>query len=204
MGKEHDVLDYVLANAPAGDPDAIILTVDEYRKGGISMMNLGAEKGRIVEEAVAGVGADRILELGSYFGYSATRMARQLKNGGALTTIDADDERHRVSSEFVAHAGLSDRITLLLGRAEEMIPTVQGPFDFVLIDHYAENYLSDLQLIESLGLLRAGTIVAADNVVAHRPTVDTYLDHVRSSGLYDSTLHKVGRDGVEISVWQGA
>jgi len=204
MSKEQDVLDYVLANVPAGDPAALITAVDSYKsEKGVSMMNLGANKGAVVDEALDNADIKRVLELGSYFGYSIVRMAEKIGPEGKLITVDADEHRHAVSSQMVKHAGLEDRVTLLLGRAEDVIPTLDGPFDFVLIDHYADNYLSDLQLIESEELIQAGTVVAADNVVAHRPTVDGYLDHVRDSGLYESTLHEVGSDGVEISIRVG-
>ncbi len=204
MSKEQGVLDFVLENVPAGDPAALIEAVDSYKSdNGISMMNLGAKKGAVVDKALKESGATRVLELGSYFGYSITRMAHLIGPAGKLITVDADDHRHAVSSQMVQHAGLEDRVSLLLGRAEDLIPTLEGPFDFVLIDHYADNYLSDLQLIEAEGLIRPGSVVAADNVVAHRPTVDGYLEHVRNSGLYDSTLHEVGSDGVEISVRLG-
>jgi len=82
-----------------------------------------------------------------------------------------------------------------------VIPELQGQFDLILIDHYGENYLPDLKLIEEHNLLRRGSAVVADNVVAHRPTVDPYLEHVRSSGCYRSILHKVAGDGVEVSIW---
>jgi catechol O-methyltransferase len=204
MGTERAVLDYVLANAPAGDPGAVLAAVDRFgRGGGHWMMNLGNAKARIVEDAIGLAGARRVLELGSYFGYSAIVMARRVGPGGTVVTIDADRERHDVSRRMVAHAGLADRVELRLGRAEDVIPALAGPFDFVLIDHYGENYLSDLELIESRGLLRPGAVVAADNAIVHRPTVDPYLDHVRNGRRYRSTLHKAGRDGVEVSIWLG-
>ena len=204
MGKEQTVLDYVLATAPKDDPDAIIAAIDQYCSDGNPMMNLGAEKGRVVDIAIDDVSAQNILELGAFFGYSATRMANRIGANGSLITIEADPERHDVSRQMVEFAGLSDRVQLLHGKAEDVIPELQGPFDLVLIDHYGENYLSDLKLIEKHNLLHPGSAVVADNVVAHRPTVDPYLEVVRSSGCYRSTLHKVGRDGVEVSIWLDA
>jgi len=203
MGTEQAVLDYVRANAPEGDPQAILAAIDKFGSRGHWMMNLGRKKGQVLIEAIDQVGARHVLELGSYFGYSAILMADRMGPGGTLVTIDAGRERHEVSRQMIDHAGLADRVELLFGRAEDLIPTLHGPFDLVFIDHYGENYLSDLELIEEGGLLRPGAAVVADNVVAHRPTVDGYLDHVRSSGNYRSQLHKVGRDGVEVSIWMG-
>jgi catechol O-methyltransferase len=201
MGKEQAVLDHVMATAPKDDPDATIAAVDQFCSDGNPMMNLGAEKGRIVDVAIDNVAAQNVLELGSFFGYSATRMANRIGANGSLITIEADPERHAVSRRMVEYAGLSNRVQLLHGKAEDVIPGLQGQFDLVLIDHYGKNYLPDLKLIETHGLLRAGSAVVADNVVAHRPTVDSYLEHVRSSGCYRSTLNKVGGDGVEVSIW---
>ena len=204
MGKEQSVLDHVWGTAPKDDPDAIIAAVDQYCSDGNRMMNLGAEKGLIVDRAIDNISAQKVLELGSFFGYSATRMASRIGANGSLITIEADPERHDVSRQMVEHAGLSNRVQLLKGKAGDMIPELQGQFDLVLIDHYGENYLPDLKLIEEHNLLRHGSAVVADNVIAHRPTDDPYLEHVRSSGCYRSTLHKVGGDGVEVSIWLDA
>lgn len=204
MGTEQAVLDYVRAKAPRNDPDAILAAVDQFGRRGPWMMNLGRRKGQVLAAAIDGVRAHRILELGSYFGYSAILMASRIGADGELITIDADRTRHEVSRQMIEYAGLADRVTLLYGRAEKVIPKLKGPFDLVFIDHYGENYLQDLELIEDHDLLRPGAAVVADNVVAHRPTVDDYLEHVRAGGNYQSTLHKVGGDGVEVSIWVGA
>jgi catechol O-methyltransferase len=201
MGTEQSVFDYVRANAPAGDPEAILAAVDSF--SGRWMMNLGPRKGLVLDEAVDRVGARRILELGAYFGYSAIRMAHRAGPEASVISIEASPDRHAVSSGMVDYAGLSDRVRFILGRAEDVIPTLDGLFDLVFIDHYGEHYRADLELIEARGLLRPGSAVVADNAVVHRPTVDPYLDHVRKSGLYDSTLHRVGGDGVEVSIWHG-
>lgn len=203
MGREQDVLDYVTANAPAGDAEAVIAAADKYVADGHSMMNLGPGKSRHLEEAIDAVGAKRILELGSFFGYSATRMAHRVGADGSLITVDADKSRHDVSGRFIAHAGMAGRVQLILGRAEDVIPKLDGVFDLVFIDHYGEHYLQDLQAIEAHGLIRAGTAVVTDNVITHRPTIDSYLDYIRDGGGYRSTLLEVGRDGIEVSIRLG-
>ena len=125
MGKEQAVLDHVLATAPKDDPDPIIAAVDQFCSDGNPTMNLGAEKGRIVDVAINNVRAQKILALGSFFGYSATRMANRIGANGSLITIEADPERHDVSRQMVEHAGLSNRVQLLKGKAGDMIPELQ-------------------------------------------------------------------------------
>jgi len=101
MGKEQSVLEHVLATAPTDKPDAIIAAVDQYCIDGNRMMNLGAEKGLIVNRVVDKFRPQEVIDLGSYFGYSATRMANRIGENGSLITIEADPERHNVSQQLV-------------------------------------------------------------------------------------------------------
>ena len=116
-------------------------------------------------------------------------------------------------------AGLRERVTLLRARASDAIPTLQRELDgrridVLFIDHAKQEYLPDLKRVEEAGLLRAGSVIAADNVVFFG--LDDYVDHVRNSGRYSSSrtytasLEYDGRpkgeafaDGVEVSVYKG-
>ena len=105
------------------------------------------------------------------------------------------------------HAGLGDTVEILVGAADERIPSLEGPFDVVFIDHWKDAYLPDLQALEARGLLAEGAIVVADNVGIFERTLAPYLDYVRHSGKYRSEHHATHmeysdtiRDGVEVSV----
>ena len=93
---------------------------------------------------------------------------------------------------------------LKIGKSSELITTLKEPFDFVFIDHWKDLYLADLKLLESLGLLKQGAWVFADNVVLFN--LEDYLDYVRTSPNYLSqfipTLREYSKshpDGIEIS-----
>lgn len=220
-GTEERLVRRVLARATAGDPQSVLATVDAFCDTEHWMMNVGPVKGAFVDAAISQTRPKVIVELGTYVGYSTVRWASQLEEGARLYSIDEEPAAIESAGLLLRRAGLSDRVTLLRGRAADAIPRLKEslggrPIDVLFIDHSKDNYLPDLQRIEAAGLLRAGSVVAADNVVFFRMT--EYLDHVRRSGLYSSsqtmtaTLEYSEReaardpslvDGVEISVFAG-
>ena len=183
------------------------------------MMNVGPEKGRVVDEALQRSKPTVVVEFGTYVGYSAVRWASQLPPGGRLWSIDPDPASQAAAGKLLTKAGLRERVTLLRARASDAIPTLQReldgrPIDVLFIDHAKQEYLPDLKRVEEAGLLRAGSVIAADNVVFFG--LDDYVDHVRNSGRYSSSrtytasLEYDGRpkgeafaDGVEVSVYKG-
>ena len=208
----------VLARATANDPSSVLATVDAFCSDEHWMMNVGPEKGRFVDEVIASVQPQVMLELGTYVGYSAVRWASLLPEGGRLWSIDPEPAAQESAGLLLKKAGLSERVRLVNGRAQDVIPTLQRrldgrPIDVVFIDHVKERYLPDLRLIEQAGLLREGSVVCADNVVFFE--LREYLEHVRTSGLYRSSQTRDARleytererkafaDGVEVSVYAG-
>jgi len=203
-------LRFARAHSIAGDPDSVLGALDRYARERRFLMNVGDEKGLVLDEAVRGRGSDaRILELGCFCGYSAIRMARLLKGAGSVTSLELNADYARVAREMVALAGLAGRVDIRRGKASDLIPALSGPFDLVFLDHWMDRYLPDLELIEARGLLAPGAVVVADNV-GPLFGADAYLGHVRSSGRYDSRYvaahveyQEALEDGVEISVWRG-
>jgi predicted O-methyltransferase YrrM len=121
------------------------------------------EVGRLLEMTARAVKAQRILEIGTATGYSGLHLARGMAANGELVSIDVDPERQRIAQEHFEQAGLRERVTLLLGPAIEVIPTLVGPFDLIFLDAIKTEYRSYLDL--TLPLLRPNGIVIADNVL---------------------------------------
>ena len=183
--------------------------------------NVGPAKGAFVDRAIQQVRPSVMVEFGTYVGYSTVRWAAQLPEGGRLFSIDPEPAAQESAALLLKRAGLADRVTLLRGTAEDVIPQLAArlngrPVDVLFVDHVKDRYLADLKLVEAAGLLRAGSVVAADNVVFFQ--LKAYLEHVRNSGLYRSsrtytaTLEYAEReaardpslvDGVELSVYAG-
>jgi predicted O-methyltransferase YrrM len=105
----------------------------------------------------------RILEIGTYTGYSALCLAEGLKENGKLTTIDINYELEDMVKNYVEKAGFSNQIEMKVGDALEIIPSLDKNFELVFIDADKHNYSNyyDL-LIESLP---KGAIIIADNVL---------------------------------------
>jgi len=207
--RERTVVEFVERNAIKGDPESVLRVMDAYAKEQRFLMNVGVEKGEVLEAALREVSAVRALELGAYCGYSAVLMGRLLKaNGGTLLSIEADVRNADLARRVVAHAGLSDVVTIRVGKAYEQIPHLVGRFDLVFIDHWKDDYLDDLKRLETGGHLTRGAAVVADNVGIFGSTLVDYLDYVRSDPQYDSRHHPLPMeynadivDGVEVSFY---
>ena len=83
---------------------------------------------------------ENILEIGTFTGYSAICLARGLKPGGKLITIEVDDELESIAARFFIKAGLENSIEQRIGSALEIIPQLSGPFDLVFIDAHKPEY----------------------------------------------------------------
>lgn len=91
----------------------------------------GHLQGRLLEMVVRMIRPQRILEIGTFTGYSAICMARGLDEGGELHTIEANDELEPIASKYFIRSGLSGRITLHIGSALDIAPSL-GVFDLIL------------------------------------------------------------------------
>lgn len=107
----------------------------------------------------------QILELGTYTGYSAISLARGLKPGGKLHTIDIDPYLQDMRDQYWQEAGLKDRIVQHIGEAATVIPKIKGDFDLVFIDADKKNYGHYFDLL--IDRIPAGGFMIADNVLFH-------------------------------------
>lgn len=187
-----DILPFIYSRAEVGDEQAVVKAIDEFGRY-YPMYKCGDEKGKMLEEIVSQVKPNVVLELGSFLGYSSTRMAGKLPTGARIITVEAKPENAKVAEAVVAHAGHGDVVQVLGGRlATDALMDVRDnvnnqPVDLIFMDHFKDCYLPDLKKMEALGLLHEGTVVVADNVVY--PGAPGYLEYVDSeSGHYETKL----------------
>jgi len=138
------------------------------------MMNVGDEKGQILDAAVRRVQPGLLLELGAYCGYSALRMARMMPEGARLYSVEFVEANAAVARRVWEHAGVTDRITAVVGSIgdggatidtlESMYGFRPGALDLLFIDHDKAAYLPDLKLILGRSWLHKGSVAVADNV----------------------------------------
>ncbi len=105
----------------------------------------------------------RILEIGTFTGYSAICMAQGLQAGGVLHTIDIDEELHHIAAKYWAQAGLADKIVQHTGDAAEVLAGIDGPFDLVFIDADKVTYEQYYELV--FDKVAPGGYILADNVL---------------------------------------
>lgn len=199
-GREERVAQKVLNNARRGDADDVIRVIDDFGYQDSFLINVGDRKGAILDEALKRVQPRTILELGTYVGYSAIRIARKLQEEGCLYSVEFSEANAEIARKIINHAGLSDRVQVVVGtlgdggRTLSYLETVcglsAGTLDFVFIDHAKEAYLSDLQLILERGWLHRGSIVVADNIKAPgAPEYHAYMKQ-QEGKLWHSKEHK--------------
>jgi catechol O-methyltransferase len=187
-GREEALADHVIADARPGDLDDAIRAVDEFAYHQHAMMNVGDEKGAILDRAVQQCAPHRLLELGTYCGYSALRVVRAMPAGAHLWTVEFSAANADVARRIWAHAGVADRVTVVVGSIGDGGGTtaalrdahgfVEGELDFVFVDHNKDVYLSDLKRLLDVGWLHPGSVVVADNV--RFPGAPDYLAYMRS------------------------
>lgn len=134
----------------------------------LARMQISPEQGQFMDWLVRALGVRRAIEVGTYTGYSALRVALALPEGGHLLCCDVNPDTTALAREAWAEAGVSDRIELVLAPAALTLQArldagEAGTWDFVFIDADKPGYASYVEL--SHHLLRAGGTVAIDNVL---------------------------------------
>jgi catechol O-methyltransferase len=173
-GREEAMADYVLANARHGDPEDVIRTIDEFCMTRSVMINVGDEKGEILDGAVRKASPQLLLELGTYCGYSALRMAQVMPAGAHVCSIEFLPANAAIARRIWDHAGIGDQLNVIVGTlgdggaTMDRLRTEHGfgeeSVDFVFVDHDKAAYLPDLERILGERWLHPGSIVVADNV----------------------------------------
>jgi caffeoyl-CoA O-methyltransferase len=157
-------------------------------------MLTGTIEGRFLEFLVFALGARRVLEIGTYSGYSAISMAAALPAGGHIDTCEVDETHAAVAKRYVEEAGYADRITVHLGPALETIERLEGDFDFVFIDADKQNYVNYYQAV--LPRLTERGLIAADNTIWSGRVLDESDDSEATTAIRAFNEHMRGDERV--------
>ena len=178
------------------------LAAETREKSTVPQMMVGEVEGRFLEFLVRATGARRVLELGTFTGYSSLSMARGLPDGGRVISCDINEETTAIARRYAEEAGLADRIDYRVGsRGLDMLAELDGPFDLVFIDADKESYvdyyeavlpkLADDGLILADNALRDGRVLEPDG----NEPMQAFNDHVMNDDRVDCVLLTV-RDGI--------
>lgn len=143
-----------------GDPVLDEIARDNATRG---LPLVDAEVGALLRVLATSVGASRILEIGTAIGYSGIWLARALPPDGMLVTMEFDEDRAREARDNFARAGLSGRVSVVVGDAQLKIAKVAGPFDLIFQDGDKKLYTPLLDRL--VALLRRGGLLVTDNVL---------------------------------------
>ncbi|NUP13212.1 MAG: O-methyltransferase [Polyangiaceae bacterium] len=173
-GREEALAKYVVEHARRGDVGDVIRVIDEFAYKESFLINVGDEKGALLDKAVERVAPKRILELGTYCGYGALRLARASGPNGKVVSVEFNADNADIARRVIDHAGLSERITVVVGTLGDGGATIRklrdehgfthGAVDLVFVDHDKNAYVPDLRRILDERWLRPGSVVVADNV----------------------------------------
>lgn len=158
-----DLLAYCESNTSPEDALLKKITRETQAKVLMPRMISGHLQGKMLELFAKMLQPKTILEIGTYTGYSGICLARGLKPGGKLITLDINDELETLVRGFFEESGLSSQIDYRLGNARDIIPTLEGPFDLVFIDADKFFYSEYFDLI--IDKVPSGGIILADNVL---------------------------------------
>jgi catechol O-methyltransferase len=198
-GREAAAVEYVLKHARPGDIDDVLATIDRFAYEKSLLINVGDEKGALLDTAVRRADPKLALELGTYCGYGALRIAMAAP-AAKVYSVELAEANAVNARQIWAHAGVADRITCVVGTIGDGGHTLEalaaehgfttGALDFLFLDHDKDAYLVDLQSILDRGWLHTGSIVVADNVKV--PGAPKYREYMRrqQGALWDTTEHK--------------
>jgi len=185
---------------------------------GLAHFQVSPAQGKFLHLMAKMAGAGRILEIGTFMGYSAIWLGMALPENGELVCLEFDEEFAATARKNIELAGLSDKVKVLHGDAVELLAKMVSdgvaPFDMIFIDADKTAYPAYLEL--ALQLSRAGTVIFGDNVVRGGELqnldntdpklqgVRQFIEDLKSSGKLESTaLQTVGAkgyDGFAISI----
>lgn len=167
----------------ASDP-ALEAALRDSAAAGLPEIAVSPAQGQLLHLLARAHGARRILEIGTLGGYSTIWLARALPPDGTLLTLEADPRHAEVARANITRAGLADRVTVRVGRAQDTLPVLAAaatePFDLIFLDADKESYTA--YLTWSLKLSRPGTLIIADNVVRGGRVLDAGSDDANVQG----------------------
>lgn len=162
---------YAARHTTAASPSlqAVSRSTLDWSELGETMM-VDAAEGQLLKLLAGLVGARRILEIGTFGGYSALAMAEALPVDGHIDTLEVEPDHAAKAAEHIAAAGQSGRVTVHLGVALETLGRLTGPYDMAFIDADKSAYPDYYERV--VPLMRAGGLIVADNVFRHGLVLD--------------------------------
>ncbi len=148
-----------------GAEDELLASLrEEADRTGLPPIAISADEGRLLQVLLTAINARRVLEVGTLGGYSGICMARALPPGGRLLSIEIEETHAAFARRYIDRAGLSERVEVRLGRALDVLPSLDGErFDAIFLDADKEPLPTYFEW--ALRLVRPGGLIIGDNAL---------------------------------------
>jgi len=186
------------------EDEAVRAGLDRAEREGLPDIRVSTPQARFLELLVRLRGARRILEIGTLGGFSTIYLARGAGPDGHVVTLEVDPHHAEVARENLRHAGLYDRVDVVVGDAHatlaEMVRDDAPAFDLVFIDAEKHGYPAYLE--SAMALASAGCLLVADNVVWKGEVLDADSDDPDVRGLRDFNARVAAHPRIRATILQ--
>lgn len=178
-----DIFNYMVGLFSCED-ELLVSLRREAVEAGLPEIQISPEQGAFMQVLLRGMGARRVIEVGTLGGYSAIVMARALPADGELVTIERDPLRAEFARNQIERAGLSGVARVLVGSGADVLERElagSGPYDFAFLDADKPGYVRYLELIYPM--MRSGGLIAGDNALAWGRIAEADVDDESVRGM---------------------
>ncbi|MBZ0185163.1 MAG: class I SAM-dependent methyltransferase [Candidatus Obscuribacterales bacterium] len=193
--QEPGIEEYSLAKTQ--EPDELLgsLMNETYEKMSLPQMLCGPIEGQLLKQIVKIAGAKKVVEVGTFTGFSTLCLAEGLPDDGELFTLDIDPECLSLARSYFAKSKHGKKITVLEGPALESLKSLSGPFDLAFIDADKTNYHNYYEAI--LPKLKKGGVILVDNVLWGGSVVESNQSDENAVAIRKFNEHIAKDDRVE-------
>ena len=192
---DRELENYIFEHSSPEDP----VLEDLYRQTHLRFVNpnraSGHLQGRFLEMISKMMSPSLILEIGTFTGYSTICLARGLRPGGKLITVEIDDELDEFARSYFRKAGLEGRIEKITGRLQDLIVDIREEFDLVFIDGDKREYSEYYEMV--IGKVSPGGFIIADNVLWGGKVTDNDTRDQQTRGIIEFNEMISRQDNIE-------
>ena len=152
-----------------------------------AQMHSGHIQGKVLEMLSLMIRPEKILEIGTFTGFSALCLAKGLREGGKLHTIELREEDALTAQDYFKRAGAEDKIISHIGNAIDLIPLINTEWDLIFIDADKVSYTDYYEL--TLPYLKKGGWIIADNVLFHGQVLEDDIKGKNAKAMHAFNVH---------------
>ena len=177
--------------------DEVLIEIEEFTLANHphAQMLSGHVQGKVLEFICSMIRPDRILEIGTFTGFSALCLAKGLQSDGILHTLELRAEDAETAANYFKKAEMGNRIKLHVGDALKIIPTLKEEWDLVFIDADKVNYINYYEL--TLPSVKKGGWLLADNVLFHGEVLEENITGKNAKAIHSFNEHVKDDDRVQ-------